>query len=134
MSTQKEQNERIVIGVNRPSIAKAKQEATDYLILLNRAKDSLKQLTDGNVTDLDKEKVDNYLNELTGFLNGEMSATAYNKQDEYKTLMDLITKVDEGKHNLKYISKGKIKDADIEADNTSYLRDNPQLINICSKF
>ena len=115
--------EKIVIGVNRPKIAQIKQEVTDYLILLNKAKDSLKQLTDGNVIDLDMRKVDKYLNELTGFLNGEMSATAYNKHVEYNELKTLIGEVNQGKHNLKFISKGKVNDTEIEEAHTNYLRD-----------
>lgn len=115
--------EKIVIGVNRPKIAQIKQEVTDYLILLNKAKDSLKQLTDGNVIDLDMRKVDKYLNELTGFLNGEMSATAYNKHIEYNELKTLIEDVNQGKHNLKFISKGKVNDTEIEEAHTNYLRD-----------
>lgn len=113
--------QKIVVSINNSNIGKVKREATEYLVLLNRAKDSLKELTEGNVTDLNIDKVDDYLNGLTGFLNGEMSATAYNKQNEYKTLKQLIAEVDAGVINLQFIHKGKVNEAKIEESNTAYL-------------
>ena len=115
--------ERIVTGVNHQAIRVAKTEATNYLVLLNRAKDSLKQLTDGNVTELNIDLVDSYLNGLTGFKNGSLSAMAYNLQSEYNELKTLIEEVDKGVGNLQYITKDKVDEAKIQDANTTYLRD-----------
>ena len=116
--------ERIVINVNHNAIRKVTTEATDYLILLERAKNGLKNLTEGNVKELKVEAIDNYLNNKTGFLNGLMSATAYNLQDEYNALKTLINDVDNGVNNLKFITKGKVDDAKINEAHTNYLKDS----------
>ena len=116
--------ERIVINVNHNAIRKVTTEATDYLILLERAKNGLKNLTEGNVKELKVEAIDNYLNNKTGFLNGLMSATAYNLQDEYSNTLKLIAEVDNGVNNLKFITKGKVDEAKINEAHTSYLRDS----------
>ena len=116
--------ERIVTGINDKAIKETKVEVANYLILLKRAKDSLKELTEGNVSELDMELVDTYLNGKTSFKNGSMSAMAYNLQSEYNELTTLINNVNEGKHNLQFVSKGKVDDDKIETAYTNYLRDS----------
>lgn len=114
--------EKVVIGINDQAIRKTKMEVANYLILLSMAKDSLKQLTENNVSDLDMDSVDNYLNSLTGFKNGSMSAMAYNLQGDYNELKKLIDEVNQGTHNLQFITKGKVDDAKIKESYTTYLR------------
>ena len=115
---------RIELNVNHNEITKKTKEATNYLVTLSRAKEYLRKVTDGNVTNLSQEEVDNFLNERTGFLNGLMSATAYNLQDSYTKLMGLITEVDDGVKNLQFIKKGKVDADKIKETSTSYLRDS----------
>ena len=115
--------QKIVTSINSSQIREAKESVNNYLVLLDRAKDKVKELTDGNVVELDMDLVDAYLNSLTGFKNGSMSATAYNLQDVYNEFKTLINEVEDGTHNLQFISKGKVNDTKIEEANTSYLRD-----------
>lgn len=115
--------QKVITGINDKAIKETKVEVTNYLELLDRAKASLKNLTDDNVKDLSVKAIDEYLNNKTGFLNGLMSATAYNLQDEYKKLITLITDIDSGSESLNFITKGKIDDDKIQAAHTSYLRE-----------
>ena len=112
---------KIVLSKNDSNIRKRKGEVTNYLILLERAKKALNELTEGNVEDLSIEAVDSYLNSKSGFLNGLMSATAYNLENQYSALKTLLIDLNEGGDSLEFISKGKVDDAKIEQANTTYL-------------
>lgn len=115
--------EKIVIGINDQAIRKAKMDTENYLIIVSMAKDRLKGLTEGNVSELNMDLVDAYLNNLTGFKNGSMSAMAYNLQEDYSELMGLIDEVNKGTHLLQFITKGKVDNVKIEQTYTSYLKD-----------
>lgn len=116
-------NQKIITNINSTQIRETKANVNSYLVLLNRAKDKVKELTEGNVLELNIDLVDTYLNSLTGFKNGSMSARAYNLESVYNELKTVIDEVNQGKHNLQFISKGKVNDSKIEEAHTTYLRE-----------
>lgn len=114
---------KVLIKVNTQAVAEKTQKTTELINLIETTKESIKQLTDGNVTDSNMEAIDTYLNEKTGFLNGRMSAMAFNQEALYDRIKSLLPKLDSLKDYVRYIKKGDVNKAKIEQDSTAYLAD-----------
>lgn len=115
---------RVIIGVNRNAVTEKTVKTKELISLIETAKESIKELTDGNVIEHNVDAIDKYLNEKTGFLNGRMSAMAFNRESLYDKVQSLLPKMDSLKDYVQYIKKGAVNEAKIQEDSTNYLRDS----------
>ena len=116
-------SKRVVIGINRNAVTEKTQKTKELISLIEVTKESIKELTDDNVAESSMEAIDTYLNEKTGFLNGRMSAMAFNREGLYDKVQSLLPKMDSLKDYVQYIKKGAVDEAKIKEDSTSYLYD-----------
>lgn len=96
---------------------------------LNNALKLIKLVTDGNVSTIDIEALNSFLNDTTGFRNVGMSASALNLDIEYQTIVDAAQITSEyiflkdGKYvvsedSLKDFYTDYLTDAELEVYNT----------------
>ena len=116
-------SKRVVIGINRNAVTEKTVKTKQLISLIETTKESIKELTDGNVIEHNMDAIDTYLNEKTGFLNGRMSAMAFNRQNLYDKVVSLLPKLDSLKGYVQYIKKGAVNDEKIKEDSTNYLRE-----------
>lgn len=88
-------------------------EITKKVKALNEALVSVLKITDEEVAEIDHAKIDDYLNQKTGFKNADMSADALGIKNEYKAILS----VDK---NLEYIIYKDSYKVDTEALKEAY--------------
>ena len=79
---------KIQASVNQRQIELDTVEATKNTLKINKALDSIKLITEGGINEYDKEALESYLNERTGFRNPLLSADALGYKDEYISVMN----------------------------------------------
>ena len=92
--------EKIQIGFNSHRYNLKVLETGKRANELNMAISTIKKMTEGEVQEIDMEKIDSYLNGKTGFKNAYMSAEALGLKKEYESLLGL-------KIDFEYLTKGK---------------------------
>ena len=95
---------------------------------LNRAISTIKKITDGEINEIDMDKIDSYLNTKTGFKNAFMSADALGLKKEYEALIGINT-------DSEYLTKGKeykLDESALKEAYTSYMK--PETVEVYNKL